>query len=139
METRALSMVLADVCVESSDLMTVLSSSDSDWDDHLDALESQASNLAFIIGYKEGEDTAAVSDARIISLDQFDDNEAYQLFRFRINELEIMVDKVRLPDVLKVNGSKYSKLDAVLNVLSRFGTAAQNRHRKKLFGLHPKR
>ena len=50
METRALSVVLADVCVETSDLMTA------------EALESQASDLAFIIGYKEGEDTAAVSD-----------------------------------------------------------------------------
>ena len=137
METRALSMVLADVCVESSDPMTALSSSDSDWDDHLEALESQASDLAFVIGYKEGEDTAAVPDARITSLDQFGDNEAYQLFCFRVNELEIMVDKVRLPDVVKVNGSKYSKLEAVLNILSRFGTAAQNHHRKKLFGLHP--
>ena len=45
METRALSMVLANVCVESSDLMTALSSSDSDLDDHLEALESQASGL----------------------------------------------------------------------------------------------
>ena len=139
METRALSMVLADVCVESTDLMASLSSSDSDWDDHLLSLESQASDLAFIIGYKEGEDTAAVTADRIKSLDQFDDNDAYQLFRFRVNELEIIVDKVRLPDVIKVNGSKYSKLEAVLNILSRFGTAAQNHHRKKLFGLHPKR
>ena len=45
-------MVLADVCVESTDLMASLSSSDSDWDDHLLSLESQASDLAFIIGYK---------------------------------------------------------------------------------------
>ena len=76
METRALSMVLADVCVESTDLMASLSSSDSDWDDHLLSLESQASDLAFIIGYKEGEDTDVTAD-RIKSLEQFDDNDAY--------------------------------------------------------------
>ena len=60
MEPRPLFMVLAVVCIESSDLMTALSSSDSDWDDHLEASEPRASNLAFTIGYKEGEDTAAV-------------------------------------------------------------------------------
>ena len=67
-----------------------------------------------------------------------DDNEAYQLFRPRANELETIVGKVRLPNVVKVNGSKYSKLGSVLNTLPRFGTAAQNHHRKKLFGLHAK-
>ena len=51
-ETRALSMVLADVCVESTDLMASLSSSDSGWGDHLLPLESQAPDLASIIGYK---------------------------------------------------------------------------------------
>ena len=45
-----------------------------------------------------------------------DDNEAYQLFRFRVDELETIVDKVCLPDVVKANGSKHSKLEAVLNM-----------------------
>ena len=53
METRALSMVLADVCVESSDLMTALSSSGSDWDGHLEALTTHCFALvrhAFRLG-----------------------------------------------------------------------------------------
>ena len=62
--------------------MTSLSSSDSDWDVHLLALESQLASLRLGLHhrlYKEGE-TAVVTGDWITT------PEAYQLFRFRVNE-----------------------------------------------------
>ena len=79
----------------------------------------------------EGQDTCA--GKRIQSLDEFGDDTAYKNFRFRTAELHTIVDR------LKVNGSKYTKLGAVLNILSRYGTAGTNHSRKQLMGLHDKR
>ena len=117
--------------------MEVLSSDDSDWDDHLDHLADAGMNLVMQLVTVEGQDTRA--GKRIQSLDEFDDDTTYKNFRFRTAELHTIVDRVKLPEVLKVNGSKYTKLEAVLNILIRYGTAGTNHSRKQLMGLHDKR
>ena len=91
--------------------MEALPSDDSDWDDHLDHLADAGMNLVMQLVTVEGQDTRA--GKRVQSLDEFDDDTAYKNFRIRTAELHTIVDRVKLPDVLKVNGSKYTKLEAV--------------------------
>jgi hypothetical protein len=137
MEKRTVATQLSSIYAEQTDIMEALSSDDSDWDDHLDHLADAGMNLVMQLVTVEGQDTRA--GKRIQSLDEFDDDTAYKNFRFRTAELHTIVDRVKLPDVLKVNGSKYTKLEAVLNILSRYGTAGTNHSRKQLMGLHDKR
>ena len=44
-----------------------------------------------------------------------------------------------MPDVIRANGSKFSKLEAVLCILMRFGTAGQLHQLTGELGLHSKR
>ena len=95
----------------------------SDEEEYLDCLNETSDAYRLAMSFVASEDTRAGD--RVKNLDQWGDDEAYKLFHFRTAELQRLVDGLRLPDIIRVRRSKYTKLEAILCILLRFGTAGQ--------------
>ena len=122
---------------EINDRMGELDSSDSDVEDEMEELVEEAELIGFAMGWMEPQDTRM--GHRITSLDVFGDQECYELFKFKKDELQTMHDMLRIPDIVRVNGSKYTKLEAMLCILGRYASAAQLSRMTPTFKLHAKR
>ena len=136
MGRRAYAHRLEELNDRMEDLMDV-DSSDSDAGDEMEELIEEAELIGFAMGWMEPQDTRM--GHRIISLDEFGDQECYELFKFKKDELQTMHDMLRIPDIVRVNGSKYTKLEVVLCVLGRYSSAAQLSRMTPTFKLHAKR
>ena len=122
---------------EINDRMGELDSSGSDVEDEMEELVEEAELIGFAMGWMEPQDTRM--GHRITSLDVFGDQECYELFKFKKDELQTMHDMLRIPDIVRVNGSKYTKLEAMLCILGRYASAAQLSRMTPTFKLHAKR
>ena len=100
-----------------------------------------ASVLAMV--YRAPENTTMEVNLRLFDLTRldarFDDEFLVENFRFRRAEIGIFMEHIRLPEEIKVNGSRYTKLEGLLCSWWRGATAAQGTKAEPLFGLDRRR
>ena len=118
---------------------------DSDVDmDEVEDMECCLSASALALIYRAPENTTMHMNLRLLDLNRLDarfgsDEFLVENFRFRRNEIGIFMQHIRLPDVIKVNGSRYTKLEGLLCSWWRGATAAQGNKAELLFGLDRRR
>ena len=139
MEQRVVAQRIIDAAAEQEAVLLDMSDDelDSDDEEYLADLQREIAELIVALTWVEPQDTKA--GQRVSDLDKWSEDEVYLLFKFRKCEIERLVSHLRLPDVIRVNGSKFSKLEAVLCILMRFSTAGQLHQLTGELGLHSKR
>ena len=112
MEQRAVAQRIINAAAEQEAVLLDMSDDelDSDDEEYLADLQREIAELIVALTWVEPQDTKA--GERVSNLDKWSEDETYLLFKFRKCEIERLVSHLRLPDVIRANGSKFSKLEA---------------------------
>jgi hypothetical protein len=115
----------------------------SDAEEYQNALEGALVASLLCSLYRAREDTTQDVNLRMLDLARLDawyDGEwLCENTRFEREHIVTFLQELRIPDVMILNGSRYTKLEAILVTLRRGATAGQGNQHEPVFGLDRRR